>query len=112
MYVEKYVINMVMMINVISCSHMKLWIDLNLIGKVIQFFWYVMMQLLITLIHLLLFCWYNHDIKCILSGKAAKGTMFYITDYINKMDTKTYEMLSLMSKVIAQKPKQNEINNQ
>jgi len=27
------------------------------------------------------------------------------------MDTKTHEMLSLMSKAIAQNPKQNEINN-
>src|SRR5467141_3991875 len=60
----------------------------------------------------LVFCWHNHDIKCILSGKAAKVAMFYITDYISKMDTKTHEMLSLMSKAIAQNPKQNEINNQ
>ncbi|THV04012.1 hypothetical protein K435DRAFT_650121, partial [Dendrothele bispora CBS 962.96] len=38
----------------------------------------------------------NHDLKCILSGKAAKGAMLYITDYITKMDMKTGEMLSLL----------------
>lgn len=52
--------------------------------------------------YLLVFCRHNHDIKCILSGKAAKAAMFYITDYITKMDIKTYEMLSLMSKAVAQ----------
>ncbi|THU80870.1 hypothetical protein K435DRAFT_598884, partial [Dendrothele bispora CBS 962.96] len=38
----------------------------------------------------------NHDLKCILSGKAAKAAMFYITDYITKTDMKTHEMLSLL----------------
>ncbi|THU92747.1 hypothetical protein K435DRAFT_556159, partial [Dendrothele bispora CBS 962.96] len=39
---------------------------------------------------------HNHDIKCILSGKAAKGAMFYITDYITKMEMSTAEMYSLL----------------
>ncbi|TFK18734.1 hypothetical protein FA15DRAFT_555962, partial [Coprinopsis marcescibilis] len=47
-------------------------------------------------LYILVYCRHNHDIKCILSGKSAKAAMFYITDYITKMDTKTYEMLSLM----------------
>jgi hypothetical protein len=46
--------------------------------------------------HLLVFCRHNHDIKCILSGKATKAAMFYITDYITKSDLKTHEMLSLL----------------
>ncbi|KAF6745862.1 hypothetical protein DFP72DRAFT_823701, partial [Ephemerocybe angulata] len=46
--------------------------------------------------YILVFCRNNHDLKCILSGKSAKAAMFYITDYITKMDVKTYEMLSLM----------------
>lgn len=55
--------------------------------------------------YILVFCRHNHDIKCILSGKSAKSAMFYITDYITKMDVKTYhQMLSLMSKVVAQMP--------
>ncbi|KAF8577715.1 hypothetical protein K439DRAFT_1255352, partial [Ramaria rubella] len=43
--------------------------------------------------YILVFCRHNHDVKCILSRKAAKAAMFYITDYITKMDIKTYEML-------------------
>ena len=54
--------------------------------------------------YILVFCWHNHDLKCILSGKAAKAAMFYISDYITKMDTKTYEMLSLLSRAVAQVP--------
>ena len=54
--------------------------------------------------YILVFCRHNHDIKCILSGKAAKAAMFYITDYITKMDTKTYEMLSLLSCAVSQMP--------
>ncbi|KAG1782954.1 hypothetical protein EV702DRAFT_958846, partial [Suillus placidus] len=46
--------------------------------------------------YVLVFCRHNHDLKCILSGKAAKATMFYITDYITKSDLKTHEMLSLL----------------
>ncbi|KAG1805862.1 uncharacterized protein BJ212DRAFT_1243159, partial [Suillus subaureus] len=46
--------------------------------------------------YILMFCRHNHDIKCILSGKGAKVAMFYISDYITKMDSKTYEMLSLL----------------
>lgn len=42
----------------------------------------------------------NHDLKCILSGKAAKAAMMYITDYITKMDTKTYQLLSLLSRAV------------
>ena len=51
--------------------------------------------------YILVFCRHNHDLKCILSGKAAKAAMFYISDYITKMDTKTYEMLSLLSRAVA-----------
>ncbi|KAG2137452.1 uncharacterized protein EDB93DRAFT_1091255, partial [Suillus bovinus] len=36
--------------------------------------------------YILIFCRHNHDLKCILSGKAAKAAMFYILDYITKMD--------------------------
>ncbi|KAG1801879.1 hypothetical protein EV424DRAFT_1265592, partial [Suillus variegatus] len=36
--------------------------------------------------YILIFCRHNHDIKCILSGKGAKAAMFYISDYITKMD--------------------------
>ncbi|KAG2337352.1 hypothetical protein BDR05DRAFT_839672, partial [Suillus weaverae] len=39
---------------------------------------------------------HNHDLKCILSGRAAKGAMCYISDYITKMDLKFYQMLSLL----------------
>ncbi|KAG2340438.1 hypothetical protein BDR05DRAFT_846108, partial [Suillus weaverae] len=46
--------------------------------------------------YILVFCRHNHDIKCILSGKGAKAAMFYISDYITKMDVKTYEVLSLL----------------
>ena len=38
--------------------------------------------------------------KCILSGKAANGAMRYLTDYITKMDLKTYQVSSLMSKAV------------
>ena len=51
--------------------------------------------------YLLVFCRHNHDIKCILSGKAAKAAMFYITDYITKGDLKTHETLSLLSRAVA-----------
>ncbi|KAG2737790.1 hypothetical protein P692DRAFT_201651508, partial [Suillus brevipes Sb2] len=46
--------------------------------------------------YILVSCRHNHDIKCILSGKGAKAAMFYISDYITKMDVKTYEILSLL----------------
>jgi hypothetical protein len=49
---------------------------------------------------ILVYCRHNHDLKWILSGKAAKAAMFYITDYITKMDLKTYQFLSLMSKAV------------
>jgi len=54
--------------------------------------------------YILVFCRHNHDLKCILSGKGAKAAMFYISDYITKMDTKTYEMLSLLSRAVAHLP--------
>ncbi|KAI0064805.1 hypothetical protein BV25DRAFT_1775194, partial [Artomyces pyxidatus] len=46
--------------------------------------------------YLLVFCRHNHDIRCILSGKSAKAAMYYITDYITKMDLKTAEIISLL----------------
>ncbi|KAG1824207.1 hypothetical protein EV424DRAFT_1268015, partial [Suillus variegatus] len=46
--------------------------------------------------YLLVFCRHNHNIKCILSGKGSKAAMFYISDYITKMDLKTYKVLSLL----------------
>ncbi|KAG2040729.1 hypothetical protein BDR03DRAFT_804129, partial [Suillus americanus] len=46
--------------------------------------------------YILVYCRHNHDLKCILSRKGAKAAMFYISDYITKMDTKTYEMLLLL----------------
>jgi hypothetical protein len=49
---------------------------------------------------ILVYCCHNHDLKCILSGKAAKAAMFYITDYITKQDLKTYEVLSLLLKAV------------
>ena len=52
--------------------------------------------------YILVYCCHNHDLKCILSGKAAKAAMFYISDYITKMDTKTYKMLSLLSHAVVQ----------
>ncbi|KAG1849118.1 hypothetical protein C8R48DRAFT_571229, partial [Suillus tomentosus] len=51
--------------------------------------------------YILVFCRHNHDIKCILSGQGAKAAMFYISDSITKMDVKTYEMLSLLSRAVA-----------
>lgn len=51
--------------------------------------------------YILVFCRHNHDIKCILSGRGVKAAMFYISDYITKMDVKTYEVLSLLSRAIA-----------
>ncbi|KAI6025289.1 hypothetical protein PISMIDRAFT_677141, partial [Pisolithus microcarpus 441] len=54
--------------------------------------------------YILVFCRHNHDIKCILSGKSAKAAMFYISDYITKSGSKTYEMLSLLSRAVARLP--------
>jgi len=54
--------------------------------------------------YVLVFCRHNHDMKCILSGKAAKAAMFYISDYITKMDLKTYEVLTLLSRAVARIP--------
>ncbi|KZV80624.1 hypothetical protein EXIGLDRAFT_629850, partial [Exidia glandulosa HHB12029] len=33
----------------------------------------------------LVMCRHNHDMKCILSGKAAQAAMFYISNYITKL---------------------------
>ncbi|KAE9384723.1 hypothetical protein BT96DRAFT_749704, partial [Gymnopus androsaceus JB14] len=46
--------------------------------------------------YLLVYGRHNHDIKCILSGKAAKAAMFYISDYITKMPLSTEELLTLL----------------
>ena len=59
--------------------------------------------------YILVFCRHNHDLKCILSGKAAKAAMCYITDYITKMDMKTYQTLSLLSRAVASVPQESEI---
>jgi hypothetical protein len=58
--------------------------------------------------YILVFCRHNHDLKCILSGKAAKAAMCYITDYITKMDLKTYQMLTLLSRAVASIPQESE----
>lgn len=50
--------------------------------------------------YLLVFCRHNHDLKCILSGRAARAAVIYITDYITKMDMRTYQVLSLLSKAV------------
>ncbi|KAJ3832214.1 hypothetical protein F5878DRAFT_499991, partial [Lentinula raphanica] len=39
---------------------------------------------------------HNHDLKCILSGRAGKAAMFYISDYITKMPLKTDQILSIL----------------
>ncbi|KAJ3751899.1 hypothetical protein EV360DRAFT_56175, partial [Lentinula raphanica] len=39
---------------------------------------------------------HNHDLKCILSGRAGKAAMFYISDYITKMPLKTEQLLSIL----------------
>jgi len=54
--------------------------------------------------YVLVFCRHNHNMKCILSGKAAKAAMFYISDYITKMDMKTYEVLTLLSRAVVRMP--------
>ncbi|KDQ09730.1 hypothetical protein BOTBODRAFT_73498, partial [Botryobasidium botryosum FD-172 SS1] len=50
--------------------------------------------------YILVFCRHNHDIKCILSGRAARAAIFYITDYVTRMALTTYEMFSLLSKAV------------
>lgn len=49
---------------------------------------------------ILVFCWHNHNMQCILSGKSCKAAMCYIMDYITKMSVKTYKMLSLMADAV------------
>ena len=58
--------------------------------------------------YILVYCRHNHDIKCILSGKAVKAAMYYITNYITKMDMKTYQILSLLSRAVASVPEDKE----
>lgn len=50
---------------------------------------------------------HNHDLKCILSGKAAKAAMFYILDYILKMPLSMEQLLSLLSKAVVSMTHQN-----
>ena len=50
--------------------------------------------------YILIYCRHNHDLRCISSGKAAKAGMFYITDYITKMEIRTYQFLSLLSRAV------------
>ncbi|KAJ3824622.1 hypothetical protein F5880DRAFT_1461306, partial [Lentinula raphanica] len=38
----------------------------------------------------------NHDLNCILSGRAAKAAMFYVSNYMTKMPLSTDELLSLL----------------
>ncbi len=61
--------------------------------------------------YILVFCRHNHDLKCILSGKAAKAAMFYITDYITKMDVKTYQLLTLLSHAVLNFETENKKHN-
>ncbi|KAJ3720702.1 hypothetical protein C8R42DRAFT_554842, partial [Lentinula raphanica] len=39
---------------------------------------------------------HNHDLNCILSGRAAKAAMFYVSNYMTKMPLSTDELLSLL----------------
>ena len=60
--------------------------------------------------YILVYCRHNHDLKCILSGKAAEAAMCYITDYITKMEMKTYQILSLLSRATASVPEEPEVS--
>jgi Helitron helicase-like domain at N-terminus/PIF1-like helicase len=51
--------------------------------------------------YILAMCRHNHDMKCILSGKSARASMFYITNYITKDDLHSHHILSMMSSTIA-----------
>ena len=61
--------------------------------------------------YILVFCHHNHDLKCILSGRATKAASFYITDYMTKMCPTTYQMLSLLSKAISNMPQTNDCSD-
>ncbi|KAJ3778444.1 hypothetical protein FB446DRAFT_631950, partial [Lentinula raphanica] len=39
---------------------------------------------------------HNHDLNCILSGRAAKAAMFYVSNYMTKMPLNTDDLLSLL----------------
>ena len=56
------------------------------------------MALLIALTHT---CSSFVDIIIIVSGRAAKGVMLYITNYSTKSDLKTHDMLLLLSHTVA-----------
>lgn len=60
--------------------------------------------------HMTVYCRHNHDIKCILSGAAARSAMMYISDYITKFDFKTHQVLTLLSKavLISEQNRQND----
>ncbi|EJD34161.1 hypothetical protein AURDEDRAFT_76429, partial [Auricularia subglabra TFB-10046 SS5] len=45
---------------------------------------------------ILVMCRHNHDIKCILSGRAAQAAIYYITNYITKLDINTHNILSMV----------------
>ncbi|KAJ4478785.1 hypothetical protein C8J55DRAFT_409192, partial [Lentinula edodes] len=45
---------------------------------------------------LLVYTGHNHDLSCILSGRAAKAAMFYISDYMTKMPLNTEQLFSLL----------------
>lgn len=51
--------------------------------------------------YILVFARHNHDVQCILSGKAAKSAMMYITDYITKSDEEFHQVLSLFCRALA-----------
>lgn len=59
--------------------------------------------------YILVYCRHNHNLKCILSGKAAKAAMCYISDYITKMEMKTFDLLSLLSRAVASLPPDSEL---
>lgn len=50
--------------------------------------------------YILVYCRHNHDIKCILSGRAARAAIFYITNYITKSDLQLHQMLSLLRSAV------------
>ncbi|KAK1223657.1 hypothetical protein PQX77_013479 [Marasmius sp. AFHP31] len=49
---------------------------------------------------LLVYNRHNQDLKCILTGSGALSGMFYISDYITKMEEKRHEVLSLLGDVV------------
>ncbi|KAJ3768482.1 hypothetical protein FB446DRAFT_628278, partial [Lentinula raphanica] len=39
---------------------------------------------------------HNHDLNCILSGRAAKAAMFYVSNYMTKLPLSSDQLLSLL----------------